>query len=383
MKSKNERKSNNNEIKKIPKENAKRAEMEKELNIQRNHRQSGKVPNMSQMQINHLNYYNEIAKQNTRCMMNNPSFKDVIRITSDESCLEELKQKMQSKDLLKLLDQLPLMRVERINYKTKEIGKMRKNLAKYNHVNKFVYIDEGRGKEFAGNVFARRLKEGGKYVPVKSIDNLYNTETNSKLSRTPNTKYNINNKLLAHNHSEIWTQKYKSKNTSVNKNNNDNKNNNKSEMNNRGNVFNIRKAMGKEDAINKIKTFTKYNTNNQILNTKNKNKNENEKSNIKSEMNTISTIAQSSEKKVLKIGRKKEFNDLRHNSIASSTLIPQKEERIKINLRSRFREYDKNVIKNNIVKNNINNNNNKTGFYSKFRMKLNSTNEKENKENKI
>ena len=383
MKSKNERKSNNNEIKKIPKENAKRAEMEKELNIQRNHRQSGKVPNMSQMQINHLNYYNEIAKQNTRCMMNNPSFKDVIRITSDESCLEELKQKMQSKDLLKLLDQLPLMRVERINYKTKEIGKMRRNLAQYNHVNKFVYIDEERGKEFAGNVFARRLKEGGKYVPVKSIDNLYNTETNSKLSRTPNTKYNIHNKLLAHNHSEIWTQKYKSKNTSVNKNNNNNNNNNnnKSEMNNRRNVFNIRKAMGKEDAINKIKTFTKYNTNNQILNTKNKN--ENEKSNIKSEMNTISTIAQSSEKKVLTIGRKKEFNDLRHNSIASSTLIPQKEERIKINLRSRFREYDKNVIKNNIVKNNVNNNNNRSGFYSKFRMKLNSTNGKENKENKI
>jgi hypothetical protein len=381
MKSKNERKSNNNEIKKIPKENAKRAEMEKELNIQRNHRQSGKVPNMSQMQINHLNYYNEIAKQNTRCMMNNPSFKDVIRITSDESCLEELKQKMQSKDLLKLLDQLPLMRVERINYKTKEIGKMRRNLAKYNHVNKFVYIDEERGKEFAGNVFARRLKEGGKYVPVKSIDNLYNTETYSKLSRTPNTKYNIHNKLLAHNHSEIWTQKYKSKNTSVNKNNNINNNNNKSEMNNRRNVFNIRKAMGKEDAINKIKTFTKYNTNNQILNTKNKN--ENEKSNIKSEMNTISTIAQSSEKKVLTIGRKKELNDLRHNNIASSTLIPQKEERIKINLRSRFREYDKNVIKNNIVKNNVNNNNNRSGFYSKFRMKLNSTNGKENKENKI
>ena len=383
MKSKNERKSNNNEIKKIPQKNTKRAEMEKELNIQRNHRQSGKVPNMNQMQINHLNYYNEIAKQNTRCMMNNPSFKDVIRITSDESCLEELKQKMQSKDLLKLLDQLPLMRVERINYKNKEIGKMRKNLAKYNHINKFVYIDEERGKEFAGNVFARRLKEGGKYVPVKSIDNLYNTETHSKLSRTPNTKYNIHNKLLAHNHSEIWTQKYKSKNTSVNKNNNENNNNNKSEMNNRRNLFNIRKAIRQEDAINKIKSFTKYSTNNQILNTKNKN--ENEKSNIKSEMNTISTIAQSSEKKLLTIGsgRQKEFNDLRHNRIASSTLIPQKEERIKINLRSRFGVNDKNVYKKNIIKNNVNNNNNKSGFYSKFRMKLNSTNGMEKKENKI
>ena len=142
-----------NSIKNNTQQNQKRLEIEKELNIQRNHRDSGKMPNITQMQMNHLNYYNEIAKQNTRYIMNNPSFKEVARITSDESCLDQIKQKLKSKDLPKLLDHLPLIRVERINYKTKEIGHMRRDLAKYSQKNKYVYIDQKKGKEFASNIF--------------------------------------------------------------------------------------------------------------------------------------------------------------------------------------------------------------------------------------
>ena len=60
-------------------------------------------------------------------------------------------------------------------------------------------------------IFARRLKEGGKYVPVKSIDNLYNTEKNNKISKTPKkSNIDMKNKLTANkSYNEIWTRKYK------------------------------------------------------------------------------------------------------------------------------------------------------------------------------
>ena len=53
--------SQKNSIKNNTQKNQKRLEIEKELNIQRNHRDSGNMPNITQMQMNHLNYYNEIA----------------------------------------------------------------------------------------------------------------------------------------------------------------------------------------------------------------------------------------------------------------------------------------------------------------------------------
>ena len=393
MSSKVEKKQNNNEKKKSAQENQKRTELEKELNIERKHKNSGKIPNMTQMQINHLNYYNEIAKQNTRSMMNNPSIKDVIRITSDESCLEELEKKKQSKDLQKLLDQLPLKRVERINYKTKEIGHMRRDLAKYSHTSKYVYINKEKGKEFAGNVFARRIKERGKYVPMKSIDDLYNTEKNKKLSRTPNTKYNMNNKLLtlnnSRNNSEIWTKKYKGKNYSVKKSTekkNDNNDNNTIETNNRRNILNIRKTLREEDIINKTKTYNKRN--NQIMNILNNKGNENEKTNTINKMNNSNlNQPETAEKSMNSIESNKDYNNLRHHSIVSSTLIPQREERIKINLRSKFGAggNDKNVIQKKIVKNNAtmknNNNNNNRGVQSNVRMRVRGTYTTEKKEN--
>ena len=137
----------------LSKEKQKRTETEKELEIQRNHKSEEITSDFSETQINHLNYYNKIAKENTRCIMNNPSLKEIIRITSDESCLYQLEQKMNPKELQKLLEILPLTRVERINYKNIEIGKMRRNLAKSDQNYKVEDIDRKKGKELAKKFF--------------------------------------------------------------------------------------------------------------------------------------------------------------------------------------------------------------------------------------
>ena len=385
-----------NSIKNNTQQNQKRLEIEKELNIQRNHRDSGKMPNITQMQMNHLNYYNEIAKQNTRYIMNNPSFKEVARITSDESCLDQIKQKLKSKDLPKLLDHLPLIRVERINYKTKEIGHMRRDLAKYSQKNKYVYIDQKKGKEFASNIFTRRLKEGGKYVPVKSIDNLYNTEKNNKISKTPiKSNSNMKNKLTTNkSYNDIWTRKYKrlnnmliSKENEEKKNDENNKENNK--VNNNENNNENNKENKKENNIN----------NNRLINQKNltisekdirrryirdnKNNQINHKRNITSIIESSNLNLKNSNKiyynnikeqrRSIQLDRrnKEEFNDLRHNSVFLSInkFNPKKEERTKINVRKRLGERDKNLNEK-YIGNNTNNNNHQ-GFYSKVRRRFN------------
>ena len=76
----------------------KRTQIEKELNIQRNQKNKNKGPILSDMKMNQLNYYNEIAKNNIHNLMNNPSLKDIIRITSNESVFDQLKAKELSKD---------------------------------------------------------------------------------------------------------------------------------------------------------------------------------------------------------------------------------------------------------------------------------------------
>ena len=78
---------------------SKRTELEKELNIQRNQKNKNKGPQLSDMKMNQLNYYNEIAKNNIHNLMNNPTLKDIVRITSNESIFDVLKAKEQSKDL--------------------------------------------------------------------------------------------------------------------------------------------------------------------------------------------------------------------------------------------------------------------------------------------
>lgn len=192
----------NNDIKTNTK-TQKRSEMEKELNIQRgSHRYSRFKQNMSDMEINHLNYYNEIAKQHPPSSMNNPTLKDIVRVTSDESCLNQLKEIEKSKELINLLDNLPLMRVKRINYKNIEIGNMRKSL--HSH---YPEINEEKGKQFASNVFVKRLKQGGKYTPMTSIDDLYNNLNKEKKEHKENNKKSETFKKV--NNNEIWTKKYR------------------------------------------------------------------------------------------------------------------------------------------------------------------------------
>lgn len=174
-------KKNEIEIKKRNQDINKRTEIEKELNIQRNGKNRKKGLNASDIKMNHLNYYNEIAKNNIHNLMNNPTLKEIERITSNESVFDQLKAKEQSKDLSKFLDNLPLKRVERINYKGKEIGKMRKSLGVYCQNNPYVFIDKERAGKFASHLFEKRKREASaNYKPVESIDNLYKKDLSKK-----------------------------------------------------------------------------------------------------------------------------------------------------------------------------------------------------------
>ena len=208
-------KTENNEQIKINNKNVqKRAEIEKELNIQRNPKNKGQIPNISEMEMNHLNYYNEIAKHNVQGKMNNPTFKEIYRITKDESCLEQLKAKKNSKDLPQILDNMPLKRVERITYKSKEIGQMRKALGKYCQKNPFVYINKEMGTKFASNVFTKRLKKENTktdHMSTITIDNLYGRK---KMPTNKSSKL-FNNST----NNESWVKKYKT-NTHISSNSN-------------------------------------------------------------------------------------------------------------------------------------------------------------------
>lgn len=88
---------NNNQVKIANQNIEKRTEIEKELNIQRNPKNKGKKLSITDMEMNHLNYYNEISKHNAQGKMNNPTMKEIVRITSDESCLNQLKEKEKDK----------------------------------------------------------------------------------------------------------------------------------------------------------------------------------------------------------------------------------------------------------------------------------------------
>ena len=207
--------SNNNQVKISNQDIEKRTEMEKELNIQRNPKNKGKMPSISDMEKNHLNYYNEISKNNVQGKMNNPTMKEIVRITSNESCLNQLKEKEKTKELPKLLEKLPLIRVERINYKNKEIGHMRRELGKYCLKNPYVYIDQKKGEDFANSIFQKRLKAKGNNIANTSsnitIDKLYHRMPNSDKKKTNFFHRTINS-------SEIWTKKYKLGNSSTTKN---------------------------------------------------------------------------------------------------------------------------------------------------------------------
>ena len=222
----------------------KRAELEKELNIQRNQKNRKKGPMSSDIKMNQLNYYNEIAKNNIHFLMNNPTIKEIIRITSNESVFDQLKAKEESKDLSKFLDNLPLKRVERINYKGLEIGNMRKDLQ--NNNNK-AHINKEKGKKLAGNLFEKRKREGSvKFIPVLTVDNLFNYKTfyqPPKKQSVVNTK-NKNNFMQTNN--ESWLKKYKHK-THIN--------------NNKGNKSNINENNLNNKAISIINNYKEKNNN--------------------------------------------------------------------------------------------------------------------------
>ena len=220
------------------KEISKKAQLEKELNIERNKKNKNKGPNLSDIKMNQLNYYNEIAKHNIHNLMNNPTLKDIIRITSNESVLDQLKSKEQSKELSKFLDVMPLKRVERINYKCLEIGHMRKDLGLIRNP-KPTYNRE-KGRRFAENLYEKRKREGSvKYIPVLTMDNLneYNENYRKNLIKTKVKEAHsiTNNNNLTKSNNESWIKKYrhnthvvskihKNKTSIINiKNNNENK----------------------------------------------------------------------------------------------------------------------------------------------------------------
>jgi len=135
---------------------------------------------------NKLNYYNKIASRNVQAKMDFPTMKEIERITKEESCLDLLKKKLKekSKDLPKIIDDLPIKRVERITYKSKEIGKMRRELGVYCLNNPFIYINKEKGENFARNIFEKRMRRRDRSAIVISMDDLYGTQVSPRKNRS-------------------------------------------------------------------------------------------------------------------------------------------------------------------------------------------------------
>ena len=314
-----------NEIKYQPinSKSQKRSELEKELNIQRNQKNKKNPYNISDLEMNHLNYYNEIAKNNIKGLMNNPTLKDLIRITKDESCLEQLKalekSKDLAKDLAKLLQVMPLKRVERINYKNLEIGELRKSLK-----TNYVYINKEKGRNFANNVFTRRLKQSGKYVPVKSIDDLYKHKTiEQNKEEKKNLSDNKNNNFYCNQTHKAWRRRniYTQASFVSNKSNNENfRTINNEDINN-----NTNKNRNENKTINESQSFVAKNKN-YFLNPKSKdlNDNRNVKNNARIKHRNLNS-----------------FNDT--VTFQNNTNIPKGEERIAIRVNKKFDKNDKKV----------------------------------------
>ena len=280
-----------------------REKIEKELNIQRNHKNKDVNHIMTEKELNQLNYYNEIAKKNTHALMNNPTLKEVIRITTEESCLDQIKEleKLKNnKDLPKLLEALPLIRVERMNYKNLEICQMRHKL----HSVYVGEINKQKGQQFATNVFNKRLKQGKKYAQVTPKDKLYKENT-----------YN-NNKI----------QKKEAENISNNNNNNTSQ---KKEVENISNITNKNKLYTPNSEL----AVTNYSTNTDTSIKRNLNFENNEINNIENSANKM--------EKSLNYNNKTLNND---NNKSSA-----------LNLKKNFINNNFNIYNRNSINNNTNN----------------------------
>ncbi len=229
--------------------NKKGSEEERKLNsniYSRNRDKTLNYYNSYDPEKNHLKYYNEIASHNAQEKMDFPTFKEIERITRDESCLNILKakEKEKSKDLPKILDDLPLKRVERITYKSKEIGHMRRALGEYCLNNPFVYINKEKGEKFAQSIFEKRLKRKNQTKFGISIDDLYkknkvsSRENKTLINRTNNQSWVKKYKTIGNEESEKrnieikekiiknYSNNFKTNKSSLNENRNDIKNNN-------------------------------------------------------------------------------------------------------------------------------------------------------------
>ena len=341
-----------------------REKIEKELNIQRNNKNKDINQIMTEKELNQLNYYNEIAKQNTRALMNNPTLKEITRITSDESCLDQLKalEKLNNnKDLPKFLEALPLIRVERINYKNLEICNMRKKL-------KSVYggeINKEKGQQFATNVFEKRLKQGKKYAQAtpedklnkEKNDNNNNNNSNNNLQKneveTITNNKNDKNKLYTPN-SELGATNYSiNTDTSIKRNLNFENN----DINNNENISNkIEKSLN----YNNNKTLNKEDNNNSALNLK-KSFNNNNLYSRNSNNNTIMPQSRSfigsnnlfnqfnknsntNETKKIKVRHRNISNNIldMSNNVSISTNMTVPEEKIKIRVYKRMGKEEEN-----------------------------------------
>ena len=388
----------------------KRLELEKELGVQRNPKNKDKIPNITEAEMNQLNYYNEIAKQNTHGIMNNPSLKEIIRITSDESCLEQLKAKLHSKDLPKILESLPLIRVERINYKNIEIGQMRQKL----HTDYNSAVDVEKGKQFASNIFVKRLKQGGKYVPVGPIDDLYGENTNILNKQEEKDLKNKKDKMDNNNNKEIWTKKYKQVNAirvrkrgeNIEKNENDNERNNK--LIYKRNFDKSENDFKTSNTENQIDTNFLKNPENETGDDEKKIKNENDlmaesknfySRNKANSSNTVMTESQSVNfrNKINAFSQiDKELNNnenendqnldnikvknghMRYKSnleINNQTIIPEQEQLIKININKKLgNSNDKDLNSEKVEEKSLKNGNDMPEVYSKVIIKKNGSN---------
>ena len=125
--------------------------------------------------------------------MNNPTIKEIIRITSNKSVFVQLKAKEELKDLSKFLDNLSLKRVERINYKGLEIGNIRKDLQKDNKVN----INKEKGTKLAGNIFEKRKRQGNvNFIPVLTVDNLNSYKNYFQQPKKISKEFSTSNLLI-------------------------------------------------------------------------------------------------------------------------------------------------------------------------------------------
>ena len=351
--------SNNNQVKISNQNIEKRAEMEKELNIQRNPKNKGKIPSISDMEKNHLNYYNEISKNNIQGKMNNPTMKEIVRITSNESCLNQIKEKEKTKELPKLLEKLPLIRVERINYKNKEIGHMRRELGKYCLKNPYVYIDQKKGEDFANSIFQKRLKTKGNNNNYSSsnitIDNLYHRMPNSDRKKT-----NLFHKTI--NSSEIWTKKYKLGNSSTTRKLNVRSGTDeKPKFNGYVSSVGIRKILEEsEKKINEAICNTEINDNRsrrKFINTQEAlNESENKKNNNE-DTNLFKNLKNSFNQATNDASNTTSLESSRQLGLSSKiNLNPEKEEEkentVKITVRKRMPETDKNINKKIILQKN-------------------------------